>query len=91
MQKILITGASGQVGTELFLQLCQTVKPHQVVLSDIKAPTSVPAEHFQNLDVQDANALEQLLQQENITHIYHLAAILSATRRCFVADQSRKA
>ncbi|MBX3101980.1 MAG: NAD-dependent epimerase/dehydratase family protein [Bacteroidetes bacterium] len=75
--KVLIIGAGGQLGQELAPALARQFGQEQLVLSDLKPLGSVYAEEL--LDVTDKAALAAVVQKHRITHIYHLAALLSAT------------
>ena len=78
MRKILVTGALGQIGSELVPALRERHGAEQVVASDLRgAPGGVegPVEH---LDCTDPQELHELLQRHDIGVIYHLAALLSA-------------
>lgn len=79
--RILVTGALGQIGTELTLALRQKYGDNQVITSDIKPAVEG---HLQNsmheiINVTDIDSLTQIVKKHNITQIYHLAAILSAS------------
>jgi len=76
MAGILITGALGQVGSELTPLLQQRYGADTVLATDIRAGVSGP--NYARLDITDAQALAALLEQHHIHTIYHLAAILSA-------------
>lgn len=78
MPKILITGACGQLGTELVSALQEKYGSRNVFASDLKNTTNYPEQQFEILDVMDKNRLFFVLQKYNITQVYHLAAILSA-------------
>lgn len=79
MEKILVTGACGQVGTELTVTLREIHGNSRVIASDIAAPKEVLQKGpFEELDVLDFDRLEQLIRDYDITQVYHLAAILSA-------------
>ena len=79
-EKILVTGAAGQLGTELIQGLWKYYGNEQVVATDIKEPRGILAQgKFEILDVMKPKSLESLLQTGNFTQIYHLAAVLSAT------------
>ncbi|WP_426582643.1 NAD-dependent epimerase/dehydratase family protein [Mucilaginibacter sp. R-33] len=78
MNKILITGANGQIGTELTVALRERYGSNQVIGSDIKRPVANHDHTFQVLDVLNKTAIQALVQDEGITEIYHLAASLSA-------------
>ncbi len=74
-QTILITGANGQIGTELSRELL--AKGHRVIATDVSNPREKIAD-FEVLDVQDELRLKSILLRNDVTQIYHLAAILSA-------------
>jgi nucleoside-diphosphate-sugar epimerase len=76
-EKILITGALGQIGSDLTDFLRKQYGENCVVASDLK---DGKAEFglYEKLDVMDKNDLAQIVKKHEITIIYHLAAILSA-------------
>jgi nucleoside-diphosphate-sugar epimerase len=81
-EKILILGAGGQIGVELTLALHKIYGRNNVIATDIKEEHPLLKEAngpFKILDVMDAKAVAQVVAQENITQVYLLAAILSAT------------
>ncbi len=75
METILITGANGQIGTELTHALLK--RGHRVIATDVSSPRTKITE-FEVLDVQDDLRLKSILLRNDVTQIYHLAAILSA-------------
>jgi nucleoside-diphosphate-sugar epimerase len=77
--RILIVGANGQIGTELAEALVARHGPGAVVASDLAPQGRTPAIAYQRLDVTDAAALADAVEQHRITQIYHLASVLSAT------------
>ncbi len=79
MEKILVIGASGQIGSELTLALRKIYNNDNVFASDIKqAPTDVmESGPFHTLDVMVEKNLADYITSNKFTHIYHLAAILS--------------
>lgn len=81
MEKILITGASGQIGSELTLALRKIYGNDNVYATDLKeAPQDVmESGPFHKLDVMDNKSLTDFVSKNKITQIYHLAALLSGT------------
>lgn len=77
--KILVIGASGQIGSELTLELRKIYGDANVFATDIKqAPKEITESgHFEILDVLDYKRLISFLISHNITQVYMLAAILS--------------
>ncbi len=80
-EKILIIGAGGQIGVELTLALRKMYGEANVVASDIREahPLLKGTGPYSQLNVMDADATLALVKKENITQIYLLAALLSAT------------
>lgn len=76
---ILVTGACGQIGSELVLSLRKIYK--NVIASDLKEPTGdlKDSGEFFHLDVLYKNGLADCVKRFKINQVYHLAAILSAT------------
>lgn len=80
MSKILITGACGQLGSELTAELRNIHGTENVIATDIAEPNVQVADGpFEHFDVLDKQRLEELVDQYNIDTIYHLAALLSAS------------
>ena len=80
MKTILVTGARGQIGSDLvpilrqrsgFTQVIETGR--RTILSSEKSPLS-----YEVLDVTDSQRLEELIEKYQVGIIYHLAGILSA-------------
>lgn len=79
MDKILVIGACGQLGSELTIALGQLFGNENVVASDISSPNeAISAFSFERLDIMNASRLAEVVDHYGITQIYHLAAILSA-------------
>lgn len=81
MKKILITGALGQIGSELTLHLRNIYGDANVVASDLKP--AVPAGELENgpyevVDVVQPDQIAAVVKKHGINQIVHLAAILSA-------------
>lgn len=81
MKKILVTGAVGQIGSELTVELRRRYGAENVVAAGHRTkPGAVLYEGgpFEFLDVTDRAALEAVVEKYQIDTIYHMAAILSA-------------
>ena len=79
MEKILVIGCSGQIGSELTLALRKLYGNENVFATDIKqAPVDIlESGPFHILDVLDYNNLLHFAVRYNITQVYNLAAVLS--------------
>ncbi|MFY7651148.1 MAG: NAD-dependent epimerase/dehydratase family protein [Chitinophagaceae bacterium] len=80
-EKILVIGASGQIGVELTLALRSIYGNQQVVASDLREENELlkGTGPYVSLDVMNKEMLHVQVIRQNITQIYLLAAILSAT------------
>lgn len=80
-EKILVIGASGQIGVELTLALRKIYGNTQVVASDLREENDLlkGTGPYVSLDVMNKEMLHVQVIRQNITQIYLLAAILSAT------------
>ncbi|MGM0595693.1 MAG: L-threonine 3-dehydrogenase [Myxococcota bacterium] len=77
--KILVTGALGQIGSELIRELVKKYGKNNVLASDIKKPSSpIEGVDFVQLDCLDFQAVKKTVDSHQINRIYHLAALLSA-------------
>ncbi|MBP9690435.1 MAG: NAD-dependent epimerase/dehydratase family protein [Bacteroidia bacterium] len=76
--KILIVGSQGQIGLELTQELRAIYGNDNVIASDVKAPAQSNGP-FETLDVMDKNSLNDVFKKHNVTQVYLLAALLSAT------------
>jgi nucleoside-diphosphate-sugar epimerase len=79
MERILIIGANGQIGSELVGALAAQHGAANVIASDIGTANVYHAARYTQLDVLDKARLGQLVADEGITQVYQLAALLSAT------------
>ena len=80
MEKILITGAAGQLGSELTQTLASIHGSEAIIATDLN-PKEIHKFgycRFEVLDVMDRDRLRSLIQNENVKQVYHLAAVLSA-------------
>ncbi|MEL4307294.1 NAD-dependent epimerase/dehydratase family protein [Joostella sp. CR20] len=80
MEKILVTGAGGQLGSELTAALAATYGNDNVIATDINEAAKSKFDYcvFEVLDVLDNARLEALVEKYQVSQVYHLAAILSA-------------
>src|SRR3954470_8208095 len=78
-EKVLIIGAGGQIGVELTEALSGMYGHDNVVPSDLKDAGLFKSNPFEVLDALDRNKLFEIVKKHKITHVYHLAALLSAT------------
>lgn len=80
-EKILVIGASGQIGVELTLALRKIYGNSNVVASDLREENDLlkGTGPYVSLDVMNKEMLHVQVIRQNITQIYLLAAILSAT------------
>lgn len=78
--KILVTGALGQIGSELTAALKKAYGEENVITSDLRDSAAIAAEFlpYEKLDVLDKSQLAAIVKKHQISVIYHLAAILSA-------------
>ena len=80
-EKILVIGASGQIGVELTIVLRNIYGNSNVVASDLREenPLLTGTGPYVSLDVMNKEMLHVQVIRQGITQIYLLAAILSAT------------
>ncbi len=80
-QRILVTGAAGQIGAELVPHLRSLYGNENVVAVLHKAAGNPNLREgpVEVLDVSDASALTRVVKERRVDTIYHLAALLSAT------------
>jgi nucleoside-diphosphate-sugar epimerase len=80
-EKILVIGASGQIGVELTLALRKLYGNANVVASDLREENALltGTGPYVSLDVMNKEMLHVQVIRQGITQIYLLAAILSAT------------
>ena len=78
--KVLVIGSSGQIGSELVAELRSNYGNSNVIASDIVASNQIIMDSgpFEILDVTDSERLYEIVKKHNVTHVYLLAAILSA-------------
>ena len=79
-ERILIIGSSGQIGTELVIELRNIYGNDNVIASDIRLSSIEVMESgpFEKLDIMDEKLLRNIVKKYKITQVYLLAALLSA-------------
>lgn len=78
MKKILVTGARGQIGSELVGKLRETYEMSNVIATDIRKGDEAEGVPFEVVDVTDSGRLFSVAKKHNVDTIMHLAALLSA-------------
>ncbi len=78
MKKIMITGACGQIGSELVAKLRNEYGNENVLATDIRK-VSTQAGPFEVLDVMDAERMHKIAKDFGADTMMHMAALLSAT------------
>ena len=81
-KKIMVTGALGQIGTELVEKLRKIYGNENILATDVRKLDDNPGVQngpFEILSVIDSDSMDKLVKEYDIQEIYHLAAILSAT------------
>lgn len=82
MKKILVTGALGQIGSELVMKMREVYGSDNVIATDLRKPENnsvVTSGPFEILDVMDHKAMLEIAKKYEIDTLIHLAALLSAT------------
>jgi nucleoside-diphosphate-sugar epimerase len=77
--RILVTGALGQIGSELVPALRERYGEDAVVASDIRMPPRGTDGPFEFVDTTNPRQLTEVVRRDQVGTIYHLAALLSAT------------
>src|SRR5690242_9870742 len=80
-EKILVIGASGQIGVELTLALRKIYGNSSIIASDLREENELlhGTGPYVSIDVMNKEMLHVQVIRQNITQVYLLAAILSAT------------
>ncbi|MGJ9458272.1 L-threonine 3-dehydrogenase [Oceanobacillus sp. CF4.6] len=84
MKKILVTGALGQIGSELTEKLRETYGLDNVIGTDIRSVDGIEDKGpFEVVDVTKANQLVEVAKKYKVDTMMHLAALLSAKAEAF--------
>ena len=81
MKRVLVTGAVGQIGSELTLALRARYGGDAVVATDVRMPVDAELRDggpFEFVDCLDPHHLTRVMQIHHVDTVYHLAALLSA-------------
>ncbi len=79
MKRALVTGAAGQIGTELTASLVERYGPDRVLATDVRDPARWAAgARATRMDCLDLEAMRRAARDFRPTDVYHLAAVLSA-------------
>jgi nucleoside-diphosphate-sugar epimerase len=81
MDAILVTGAAGQIGSELVPALRQEFGATRVIASDIRMPASSTTggeTPFEHLDCTRPEQIQEVVRRHGVRTVYHMAAMLSA-------------
>ena len=82
MEKVMVTGAVGQIGSELIPVLRKRLGAEKVIAAGhIKKPekTLLESGPFRFIDCTDINTVAEVVRRHNVDTIYHLGAVLSAS------------
>ncbi len=81
MKKAIVIGASGQIGTELVVELRRRFGNDSIIASDLgtSVKDTLKDGPYEQLDVMNADRLREIIVTNQVQEVYLLAALLSAT------------
>jgi len=81
LKRVLVTGATGQIGSELVPELIRIHGVENVIIGIHRRKPADPIEDavYEKVDVTNRENIEKVSNKYDIDTVYHLAAILSAT------------
>lgn len=79
MERILVTGATGQIGSELVPALREKYGAENIIAAGHRRtpPASLESGPYTTIDVTKYDQIESAIEENRITHIFHLASLLS--------------
>lgn len=83
MKKILVTGALGQIGSELTGMLRRIYGDDKVIATDLREPEGDFQGPFEVVDVTNGEQLFDVAKKHKVDSVMHLAALLSAKAEAF--------
>jgi nucleoside-diphosphate-sugar epimerase len=80
-ERVLIIGSSGQIGTELVMELRKIYGNENVIAADIRSSSDevMNSGPFEPLDIMNNKLLREIVKNHKVTQVYLLVALLSAT------------
>ncbi len=78
MKRFLLTGVKGQIGSYLLPKLSIKYGKNNIIATDLADEYKTSDATYIKLDVTDNNKMEEIIKENKITNVIHLASILSA-------------
>ncbi len=79
MERILVIGANGQIGSELVEALTAQHGAENVIAADIGPRSGFGVKRYEPIDVLDRKGVAHIVETYHVTQVYQLAALLSVT------------
>ena len=79
MERILVIGANGQIGSELVDALTAQHGAENVIAADIGPRSGFGVKRYEPIDVLDRKGVAHIVETYHVTQVYQLAALLSVT------------